>query len=132
MIPTEDWIQRVDAEGDCWLWTGGTNTHGYGQVQVKGRRWVTHRLMWETLVGPIEDGLELDHLCRVPACCNPDHLEPVTHRENMMRGKRNGYHRKTHCPQGHEYTRENTYRWKNYRYCRACHLVHGKKWRDGQ
>lgn len=95
----------------CDVWTKSLSRGGYGQVQIPGvgvRR--VHRIVYEELVGPIPEGLQLDHLCRNRACANPSHLEPVTQRENGRRGfgwsGRNA--RKTHCPQGHEYTPENT------------------------
>jgi hypothetical protein len=77
----------VDAEGDCWLWTGVKNKAGYGEHYYPYRRKaMAHRYIYELLVGPIPAGLPLDHLCRVPACVNPDHLEPVTVGENTRRG----------------------------------------------
>ena len=77
---------RVDANGDCWLWTGGKADTGYGTVHIEGKTWHAHRVAYELLVGSIPVGLELDHLCRVRACVNPDHLEPVDHRTNLLRG----------------------------------------------
>jgi len=76
----------------CWLWTASTNKNGYGQFrfgsQVDGTRTMVlaHRWAYEHLVGPIPEGLQLDHLCRAPWCVNPEHLEPVTSRENTVRG----------------------------------------------
>lgn len=75
---------KVDVRGPCWEWTASTR-YGYGQFMVGNRSMLAHRFAWQMLVGPIPDGLELDHLCRNPACVSPDHLEPVTHRENMRR-----------------------------------------------
>jgi hypothetical protein len=78
----------VDTSGDCWEWTGATNK-GYGVIG-RGARGAglaqAHRAVWELLVGPIPPGMELDHLCRVHNCCNPDHLEPVSPEENKRRG----------------------------------------------
>lgn len=69
----------------CWLWTRHL-TRGYGRVRIFNNRLKAHRVFYQLLVGNIPDGLQLDHLCRVKACCNPEHLEPVTSRENTLRG----------------------------------------------
>lgn len=71
--------------GDCWLWTGTIRPDGYGQVTVGRKQQRAHRLVYELLVGPIPEGLTLDHLCRNPPCVNPDHLEPVTLKINIER-----------------------------------------------
>lgn len=76
----------VDNNG-CWIWGRFTLPNGYGQLTVKGKRTLAHRYMYEKHVGPIPDGLVIDHLCRVRNCVNPDHLEPVTHTENQRRGR---------------------------------------------
>ena len=78
----EKYIEKTD---DCWLWTGAKQK-GYGAVQYRGRLHRAHRAVYTELVGEIPDGLVLDHLCRVPACVRPEHLEPVTQRENLRRG----------------------------------------------
>lgn len=70
----------------CWLWSKPLEYNGYGKVMVRKRRVWAHRAMWEQTNGPIPEGLELDHLCRIPSCVRPDHLEAVTHQENMRRG----------------------------------------------
>lgn len=113
----------------CWLWMGNIGKAGYGTIfDVKVRR--AHRVAYELFKGPIPDGLVLDHLCRVRCCVNPDHLEPVTDRENIKRGLATisaaqvaAWAKKlarTHCKWGHEFTEENTSRRDNYRLCRAC------------
>ena len=115
-------LARVDVS-DCWVWTGSCNHKGYGRVGFGGRQWAVHRLIWEQLVGPIPEGLELDHLCRNPPCVNPDHLEPVTHRENLLRssGITARAAKVTACPQGHLYTPENSrLRARGRRECRTC------------
>lgn len=120
--------------GPCWHWMGYIEQDGYGRVAIpagpkrKYRKRQAHRVIYEILVGPVPPGLQLDHLCRNRCCCNPAHLEPVTAKENIQRSdlsKRGQHWRdKTHCPQGHEYTPENTYLdKKGGRFCRACHKV---------
>lgn len=126
---------RIDAAGDCWEWTGARHPRGYGEVRHEGRKWRAHRLVWTLLVGEIPKGLEIDHLCRNTGCVNPDHLEPVTHGENMRRSPASQLgaakvRAKTHCPQGHPYDEENTYVYgprKTYRHCRACQR---ERWRE--
>ena len=70
----------------CWVWSLRTN-NGYGVLSFRGRQWYAHRLIYEATHGPVPRGKELDHVCRVTACVNPDHVEPVTHAENVQRGK---------------------------------------------
>ena len=120
----------------CWIFTGGSNGRGYGKVSVgyealgtKDKR-SAHHVTYLAFQGYIDEGLELDHLCRVPRCVNPGHLEAVSHRENIMRGSAPGAVRAksasiTHCKRGHEYTPANTYvgtssRGYRCRACRAC------------
>jgi hypothetical protein len=74
---------KVDARGVCWEWTGWRDKDGYGGCG-DGR---AHRVAWTKLVGPVPEGLVLDHLCRNPPCVNPDHLEPVTPKVNTARGR---------------------------------------------
>lgn len=107
----------------CWLWTGAKQNGGYGVVYTEDRRKLAHRVVYELLVGPIPPGLQIDHLCRVRHCVNPNHLEPVTPRENTLRGEgRAGQRaRQTHCIHGHPFTPENTkIEATGYRSCRTC------------
>lgn len=107
----------------CWEWQGAT-TKGYGSVSVSGRLARTHRVTYEAMRAEIPGGLVLDHLCRVPLCCNPWHLEPVTHRVNVLRGESlfAVRARQTHCPQGHLYNEANTRMTpQGHRVCRTCH-----------
>jgi hypothetical protein len=107
-----------DPDSGCWLWTGQIGNNGYARFRYKGGQ-LGHRYAYEAAVGPVPEGLELDHLCRVRSCVNPEHLEAVTHRENCIRGLRGSL--TTHCPHGHEYTPENTtHNSKGGRVCRAC------------
>ncbi len=111
----------------CWIWQRSLGRNGYPQVIRIGTGQSPfdspYRLSYEEFVGPIPEGLEPDHLCRVHACVNPDHLEPVTKLENWWRGvsvtRVNAV--KTHCDHGHEFTEANTYiRPNGNRDCRAC------------
>lgn len=106
----------------CWLWTAANNGR-YGQICIDGRTEYSHRVAYEAMVGPISDGLVIDHLCRTSLCVNPDHMEPVTQRENTLRGVGPAAvnAKKTHCPAGHEYTEGNIMRIsKGSRLCREC------------
>ncbi|KKK68632.1 hypothetical protein LCGC14_2942090, partial [marine sediment metagenome] len=116
-------VHRPDL-GPCWEWIAGRNSAGYGCFYDDGKPQIrAHRFAYEKLIGPILVGLEADHLCRLPPCVNPNHIEPVTHRENILRGNTGNTHNsiKTHCPQGHPYGEANTYRYPDgRRSCRAC------------
>lgn len=120
----ERFWSKVAKSPDCWLWTAGLDSKGYGQFRVNTeRKVVAHRFAYELLVGPVPEGLQLDHLCRVRRCVNPAHLEPVTSRVNTLRGEgpTAGHARQTHCGQGHEYTPENTSRTRRgARVCKIC------------
>lgn len=111
--------------GQCHIFRGGRDSLGYGQVRIDGKMVRVHQHIWQTVNGPVPAGLELDHQCRVPPCCNEDHLRAVTHQvnctENIVGAGWQLEAAKTHCPQGHEYTPTNTYRNPNgHRKCRAC------------
>lgn len=101
-------LQHVRESGDCWLWTGAVNCEGYARIRVLGdsSKWAIHRASYEAFVGPIPDGLTIDHLCRNPGCINPAHLEAVTMEENIRRGHGIGMRNasKTSCHRGHPYT----------------------------
>lgn len=124
-------MRRIDKNGadGCWVWTGSITKWGYGAyrpARALGLSDVAHRTVYQVLVGPIPEGLVLDHLCRNKRCVNPDHLEPVTDRVNQLRAPNSvlsralGNAAKTHCKHGHEFTLENTYEHGGSRYCRAC------------
>ena len=79
----------VKSENGCWLWQGAKNGKGYATHRVsKGKVSVVHKFYYELVKGPVPKGLVLDHLCRIKHCVNPDHLEPVTNQENVLRGLR--------------------------------------------
>lgn len=117
---------------DCWLFAGEITEKGYGRVNIGGKNYGVHRLMYEELVGEIPQGLVIDHLCRVTQCCNPAHLEAVTNTENILRGV--GFAaenaRKKTCPQGHFYrTHGRIRKIDGARVCRECHKVYCENWR---
>ena len=118
-------IVKVNVTPDgCWLWTGARTKQGYANFTLDARRGsyvfrVGHRVSYEHYVGPIPEGLQLDHLCRVRHCVNPEHVELVTAKENSQRGARGRLVRI--CKHGHHYTPENTIVRKNgRRLCREC------------
>lgn len=99
--------------GDCWVWFGPLDRQGYGKAGGTS----AHRISYELMVASIPEGLELDHLCRRPACINPYHLDPVTRAVNMRRRVA----AKTHCVRGHEFSPKNTrIQWDGSRRCRTC------------
>jgi HNH endonuclease len=121
-------VQKTDS---CWLWTGSIEANGYGRFRAPNKV-SAHRFSYETFVGHISSGLVIDHLCRVRNCVNPEHLEAVTHLENVRRGN-SGLNQKlkTHCPQNHEYNEVNTYfavrsNGNKSRHCRVCNRNRAK------
>jgi len=111
----------------CWLWARQSNNgRGYGRIRYQGRNQQAHRVFYELFRGPIPDGCELDHKCRVTFCVNPDHLDPVPHKVNVRRGvtgatTANRQRSKTHCPRGHSYEGRNLMiQLSGARKCRAC------------
>lgn len=114
-------------ESGCWLWMGKRTHEGYGVFWVGGKGRAAHRYSVELATGsPIPAGLFACHKCDTPSCVNPDHLFLGTTGDNMRDSSqkgRNWWGKKTHCPNGHEYNAENTYRHKAERRCRACHAA---------
>lgn len=110
--------QLIDMSGDCWEWTGYRDHYGYGGRWYQGRQWKAHALIYTLFVEPIPAGLEIDHLCKNRACVNPDHLEPVTHRTNLLRSRRDS------CPHGHPL---DGWRSPGHRYCLTCNRLRARK-----
>jgi len=119
------------AGGECWPWDGHLSTMGYGIVWVRGEGdKAAHRRVYELYIGPIPDGFVVCHGCDNPPCCNPFHLGAATMADNIQDSVRRGRHawaKRTHCPAGHSYTEENTYRYKGTRRCRECGRVRDRR-----
>jgi hypothetical protein len=126
-------LHRPDL-GPCWIWLGALDKDGYGLWWKNKRNARTHASTYIEFKGPIPDGLQPDHLCRVRACCNPAHLEAVTCRENLLRGSTAAASNaaKTHCPRGHAYDEGNTYVHGGHRMCRECNNAKRNARRRGQ
>lgn len=129
MTVEERFWAKVDPDGDCWIWQGGVSDGRYGSFTPrKGKHVRAHRWAYEHLTQTvIPDGMVIDHICRRTLCVNPDHLDVVTQRENLMRAPSAvaaKHAAKTHCKNGHEFTPENTYRRSkkhpHWRLCKQC------------
>lgn len=120
-VPYRFWA-KVNKTDTCWLWLATKSHDGYGHFRVGRKMVYAHRYLYEVTVNTVPKGLELDHICRTRHCVNLNHLEPVTHKENMRRSL---FVRapKTHCPRGHEYSKENTRVYKNLKNCRTCNRI---------
>lgn len=117
--------RKVDRSGDCWLWTDVLAANGYGYLGIggrSGRKIQAHRIAFELAKGPIPEGMQIDHLCRNRGCVNPDHLESVTQRENLLRGTGVSARHAvaTHCSRGHEFNDQNTRTRNGKRQCKIC------------
>ena len=140
LIPKADWYQtknsqtnrfdqfiQKDEKTGCWNWLGSKDKRGYGRLFFKGKMVLAHRFSYEQVKGKIPASLEIDHICRNTTCVNPEHLELVTHIENVRRGLGNRYKEKTHCKNGHEFTPQNTINRKfGRRGCKACRKIQGR------
>jgi HNH endonuclease len=143
--PADRFREKVDTSGGpdaCWPWTAHTDK-GYGLFRAIDGCVGAHRFAWELANGPIPDGATIDHVCHNGTdcaggvtclhrrCCNPAHLEPVSMAENVARSH-NARGNRTHCPQGHEYTPENTkFNYVNGgRVCRTCSNAYQRRWRS--
>lgn len=128
------WSKVERTTGGCWDWLGSLRPNGYGYIRFSGDTFVAHRLSFELTGHSIPSGAVIDHLCRNRRCVNPDHLEPVENRENVLRGvgPTAVNSKKTHCSRGHRFTRENTYLWASrdgsqHRQCRECQRQMGRE-----
>ena len=130
--------EKVIAEAGCWVWTSARDGKGYGLFWYQGRSVRAHRMAWFLAGLHVPQGLVLDHKCRNPACVNPAHLEPVTNRENTLRGNNRAvlsarWATITECPRGHPYSPENTYRTKSgTRSCKECKREANRQWKRRQ
>jgi hypothetical protein len=124
-------VQSRELENGCWQWQATVNNFGYGIIRPigGGPRTPAHRVSYETFRGPIPVGLDIDHLCRNPGCINPEHLEPVTHQENIRRG---WAAKKTHCKQGHPLSGSNLIASRSHRSCRLCNNARQRAYRQSQ
>lgn len=133
-LPVIFWQKTQPIESGCWIWIGATSNNGYGNYKTSsGLTRPVHRLAYEALVGRIGSHLVIDHLCRTRCCVNPSHLEPVSQKENVLRGENHAakYSSRTRCKSGHEFTGNNTYIYAKEpgaRQCRECRRNAYLKW----
>lgn len=134
--PLDRFWEKVRDVDECWIWIGSKSSLGYGHFTIGKKLFLAHRWLYEVLIGPIPEGLTLDHLCRQPSCVRPGHLEPVTSKENTLRGispaAMNAL--KTHCKQGHPFEGDNVFlNNRGERQCRTCvrarELAYRKRYR---
>lgn len=124
--------EPFDAHNDCWVWSGWTHRMSaasgkkYGQIWADRRMRPAHRVSYELFVGPVPEHCDVHHSCQDTLCVRPDHLELLSHKDHGGVSNRFGY--QTHCKRGHEFTDENTYRYRGGRHCRICHNMRSLNW----
>lgn len=121
----ERFLDKIVIKNTCWEWIGAKNENGYGYFRINTVLRRAHRIIYEYFYDELDHTLEIHHTCNNRKCVNPIHLEQITHNENIKRDSI----QITHCPQGHEYTKENTYLYKNRKICRQCNITRGINWR---
>lgn len=131
----EQFFDRLVIGDGCWTLLGEPDSMGYMRIGHR-HALMGHRVSYEIFCGPIPDGFDVDHLCRTPACCHPEHLEAVTHRENVLRGTSPlaEQARQTHCTRGHPLSGDNLYLYHNprgntRRVCRQCTRDRYQEWK---
>lgn len=125
---------KVQFTTDCWIWLGGKNIWGYGQFWNGSKTIQAHRFSYQLWCGVITNKQHLDHICRNRKCVNPNHLEIVTQKENIMRGIgiTSINSKKTHCKRGHLLNGDNLYTYDNQRKCKECRRMSWRKWKNAQ
>lgn len=139
------WSKVNKTEGGCWEWTGSLQTQGYGNIEIKGKRLLPHRIAYVLHKGEIPQGLSVCHHCDNPKCCNPEHLFLGTAADNMNDASQKGrmayqkgtwdvgsVHRDlTQCKRGHPFDEKNTGKQANGRYCKRCEADRKQRERAG-
>lgn len=128
-IQSRFWKKVTHSDDGCWEWTATKINTGYGHFRVGNRLVLAHRAAWELAIGPIPEGMVIDHICSNRACVRLDHLRVVTPTENAQRGDDHYNKRKGFCKQGHELTPENTGSYRTSRYCKTCRREWSKGYR---
>lgn len=122
---------RIDPQTGCHIWMGALVRTGYGHAKHNGKIRYTHRIMWEHKNGPVPEGMQLDHLCNVRACCNPEHLRVCTPRENTLAGNNMAarHARKLVCP---KCSGPYSFHPSGRRYCAPCKKKHDAEYHKGR